>query len=121
MPEVRKHIDQSVRRTGREYKEVHEWLDDAQKKKERHDVTRMMEFGTMFRERYGEESLKEYVAHLHDDMKGKFGHLVEDTAKAAEKVLDRQAQSLRELRAAPSCEPPGPSPAEVGRCHRHPG
>lgn len=95
MPEVRKHIDKSIERTGREYREVHEGIDDPAKKKERHDVTRMMEFGSMFRARYGTESVQEYVAHLHDDMKGKFGHLVEDTAKAGEKLLDQQMQSLQ--------------------------
>lgn len=50
----------------------------------------------MFRERYGEESVQEYVAHLHDDLKGKFGHLVEDAAKAGEKLVDRQIQSLQQ-------------------------
>ena len=96
MPEVKKHIDKSIERTGREYREVHEWIDDPGRKKERHDVTRMLEFGGMFREKHGEESVQEYVAHLHDDMKGKFGHLVEDTAKTGEILLDRQMKSLRE-------------------------
>jgi uncharacterized protein len=96
MPEVRKHVDTSIKRTGKEYREVHEWIDDPATKKERHDVTRMLEFGSMFRERYGEESVQEYVAHLHDDLKGKFGHLVEDAAKAGEKPVDRQMQSLQQ-------------------------
>ena len=56
MPQVAKHIEKSMARTGREYREVHEWIDDPQKKKDRHDVTQVMELGQMFREKYGEEA-----------------------------------------------------------------
>lgn len=48
MPPAAGHTKSSMERTGKEYKEVHEWLDDPAKKAERHDVTKMHEYGTMF-------------------------------------------------------------------------
>jgi hypothetical protein len=38
MPSIEKHIEISLRRTGKPYREVHEWIDDPQKKNERHDI-----------------------------------------------------------------------------------
>ena len=35
MPTIEKHIQKSIERTGKEYKEIHEWIDDPEKK----DVT----------------------------------------------------------------------------------
>jgi hypothetical protein len=35
----------------------------------------------MFKEKYGEEAAREYVQHLSDDVKGRFGHLLEDFEK----------------------------------------
>jgi hypothetical protein len=35
----------------------------------------------MFEKKYGEEGAQEYVQHLQDDIKGRFGHLLEDVEK----------------------------------------
>jgi len=41
----------------------------------------------MFTEQYGEEAAQEYVFHLSDDIKGKFGHVIEDTEEAVKNAL----------------------------------
>lgn len=82
MPPVAGHTKSSVERTGKAYQEVHEWLDlDPEKKAERHDITKIHEYGRMIEEKYGKEGLQEYIRHLHDDMKAKFSHLQHDLEK----------------------------------------
>lgn len=82
MPPVPGHTKSSLERTGRDYKEVHEWLDlDQEKKAERHDITKIYEYGKMIEEKYGVEGRNEYIRHLHDDVKAKFSHLQHDIDK----------------------------------------
>ena len=87
MPPIEKHVEISLQRTGKPYREVHEWIDDPQKKNERHDITRVLEFSRMFEGKYGEEAAREYVQHLADDLNGKFSHLVEDVQALVDQTL----------------------------------
>lgn len=87
MPSIEKHVDISKQRTGTTYQQVHEWIDDSQHKQERHDITRVLEFSQIFREKCGEETAREYVQHLADDLNGKFNHLVEDVQVSVDKTL----------------------------------
>ena len=87
MPAIKKHMQASLERTGKDYKEVHEWIDDNEKKNERHDFTKVLVFAKMLTEEYGEEASQEYVFHLSDDLKGKFGHVLEDTEEAVKSAL----------------------------------
>ena len=87
MPSIEKHVEISVQRTSKPYREVHEWIDEPQHKNERHDITRVLEFSRMFEEKYGEEAAREYVQHLADDLNGKFNHLVEDVQALVDKTL----------------------------------
>lgn len=73
MPELSLHIAASVARTGKEYREVHEWIDNEGTKYERHDFSRVLVNAAMFREKYGDEAAQEYVYHLVDDLKCRFG------------------------------------------------
>jgi hypothetical protein len=84
MPPVPVHLKTSLSRTGKDYKEVHEWIDDPDMeiKAQRHDITKIHEFGTMIAEKYGAEGLQEYIMHLHDDIKMKFSHILHDYEKA---------------------------------------
>jgi len=83
MPPIAKHLETSSKRTGNEYRELHEWLDkDPEKKAERHDITKIYEHGKMFEEKYGKEGLQEYIQHIHDDVKTKFEHIQHDMEKA---------------------------------------
>ncbi len=87
MPPVKKHMQRSLARTGKDYQELHEWIDDPEHKNERHDFTRVLEFAKMFTEKYDEEAAQEYVYHLSDDLKGKFGHVLEDTEESVKSAL----------------------------------
>ena len=87
MPPIEKHVEISTHRTGKPYREVHEWIDDPQHKNERHDITRVLEFSRKFTDQYGEEAAKEYVQHLADDLNGKFNHLVEDVRALVDQTL----------------------------------
>ncbi len=88
MPPVEKHTQSSTERTGKDYRDVHEWLDrDPATKAARHDITKIHEFGKMIEEQYGQEGLQEYILHLHDDIKAKFTHLQEDLQKSLSETL----------------------------------
>jgi len=87
MPSIEKHRTISLERTGRDYKEVHEWIDDPERKNERHDITKVLEFSRMFEEKFGPEAAQEYVQHLADDLNGKFNHLVEDVQGLVDQTL----------------------------------
>ena len=87
MPSIEKHVEVSMQRTSKTYREVHEWIDEPQHKNERHDITRVLEFSRMFEEKYGEEAAREYVQHLADDLNGKLNHLVEDVQALVDKTL----------------------------------
>ncbi len=87
MPSIEKHLNKSMERTGKEYREIHEWIDEPNHKHERHDITKILEFGRMFEEKYGEEGAQEYIQHIHDDLNGKFGHLLEDVEKMVKDTL----------------------------------
>jgi uncharacterized FlaG/YvyC family protein len=88
MPPTDVHIKTSIERTGKGYKEVHEWIDlDPEKKAERHDITKIYEYGKAIEEEYGREALQEYIQHIHDDVKAKFEHLQHDLEKAIADTL----------------------------------
>jgi uncharacterized protein len=73
MPGIEKHVVISRRRTGKDYLELHEWMDaDPGKKEERHDVTRICEYGQLMRARYGDEGLEEFVQHIYDDIMDRY-------------------------------------------------
>jgi|GEM_PF-217171 len=83
MPSIEKHIEVSRGRTGKDYLELHEWIDkDPATKVERHDITKIPEYGKMMEKKYGPEGLQEYLRHIHDDFNARFGHVKEDVEKA---------------------------------------
>lgn len=89
MPTIENHLQISVKRTGKDYRDVHEWIDgDPEKKAERHDITRIYEYGKMFEEKYGKEALHEYIQHIHDDVKTKFNHIQHDLEKTIADTLE---------------------------------
>lgn len=73
MPPLKDHIESSVKRTGKEYREVHEWIDHPELKNERHDFSKILQNAAMFRDQYGEEAAQEYVNHLVEDLHARFG------------------------------------------------
>ncbi len=88
MPPIDKHLKVSMERTGKDYRDVHEWIDgNPEMKAERHDITKIYEYGKMFEERYGKEALQEYIQHIHDDLKAKFEHVQHDLEKTIADTL----------------------------------
>lgn len=88
MPSIEKHVETSHDRTGKDYLELHEWIDkDPATKVERHDITKIPEHGKMMEEKYGPEGLQEYLRHIHDDLTARFGHVKEDVEKAIGETL----------------------------------
>lgn len=82
MPALDVHLKNSKERTGKEYREIHEYLDgDPAKKPERHDITKIYEHGKMLEQKYGPEALGEYLEHIKEDLKAKFSHLQHDFEK----------------------------------------
>ena len=88
MPSIEKHVEISRVRTCKDYLELHEWIDkDPEKKVERHDITRVFEFGKIMEEEYGLDGRQEYLRHLHDDFVARFNHVKEDVDKAIADTL----------------------------------
>ncbi|MBI4684513.1 MAG: hypothetical protein HY755_04885 [Nitrospirae bacterium] len=87
MPTIDKHAKISLERTGKDYQSIHEWIDDPEKKAERHDITKIYEYGKIIEKEYGKEGLEEYIRHLHDDVKAKFEHIQHDLEKAIAETL----------------------------------
>ena len=88
MPSIEKHVEISRQRTGKDYLELHEWIDrDPATKVERHDITKIPQYGKMMEEKYGPEGLQEYLQHIHDDFTARFGHVKEDMEKAIANTL----------------------------------
>ncbi len=71
MPSIEKHIELSLKRTGKNYKNLHEWIEgfDSTKKdkEERHDILKIPKFLSFIEERFGEEGIKEYLYHIKED------------------------------------------------------
>jgi len=88
MPSIEKHRTVSLERTGKDYMEVHAWLDgNPEKKAERHDITKIYKHEKLIWEVYGEEGLQEYMRHIHDDLKAKFEHIRQDLDKTIADTL----------------------------------
>ncbi len=88
MPHIDKHIAASMERTGKEYREIHEWMDgNPELKARRHDITKIFEFGWMFEDQFGVEAREEYVRHIQEDLKVKFEHLQDDIQKKISETL----------------------------------
>ncbi len=71
MSAIEKHLELSLKRTGMNYKDIHEWLDgkDISKKErtERHDIINIQRFLPLIKEKFGKDAAKEYLYHLKDD------------------------------------------------------
>lgn len=71
MPSIKKHLELCLRRTGKDYKEIHEWIDSRdishKERAERHDITQIQRYIPIIKEKFGEDGLKEYLQHIKDD------------------------------------------------------
>ncbi len=81
MPDISVHIQSSLNRTGKEYREVHEWIDNLPTKYERHNWSEVLKNAKMLAEQYGEQAAQEYVMHLVEDMHCRFNKVLDDHHK----------------------------------------
>lgn len=77
MPSVDKHSELSDKRTGKSYRELHEWMDpwkDNEKAAiQRHDITNIPENILYVEKKWGEEGKKEFLHHIKEDHENKKG------------------------------------------------
>lgn len=88
MPPTQKHLQTSISRTGKDYAELHNWIDDPELKTARHDFTKIWEFGAAIKAKYGAEGLQEYIEHLREDMDVKLMKIWGKDATTRDEALD---------------------------------
>lgn len=71
MPTIHEHFKLSLKRTGKEYKEIHEQLEGfhstKKEKEDRHDILKIPKFLSLIKERFGKEGVQEYLYHIKED------------------------------------------------------
>ncbi len=71
MPPINEHVKLSLKRTGKGYREIHEWMDgkDISYKERiaRHKVTNVPEFLPIIEKKFGKDGAKEYLWHIEED------------------------------------------------------
>lgn len=71
MPPIKKHLDLSFKRTGKDYREIHEWMDskDISKKErtERHNIINIQKFLPLIEKQFGKDAAEEYLYHIKED------------------------------------------------------
>ena len=71
MPSINEHLKLSLKRTGKNYKELHEWIEGVnatpKDHKERHDILKIPQFLPIIEERFEKEGTLEYLQRIKDD------------------------------------------------------
>jgi uncharacterized protein len=69
MPPYEKHLETSKKRTGNDYLDMHDWLDNhPDHKSERHDLDKLAENRAFVQETWGKEAVREYFLHVVEDL-----------------------------------------------------
>ncbi len=76
MPSIEKHIKLSLKRTGKEYREINEWMDGKnlsyRERVARHRLTNIPRFLPIVEKEFGKDAVKEYLQHIEDDYEKNF-------------------------------------------------
>jgi len=88
MPPTIKHLQTSLSRTGKDYTDLHAWIDDPVMKNDRHDFTKIPDFAPEIKAKFGEEGLREYIEHLREDMDVKLMKIWGKDAATRDEALD---------------------------------
>jgi hypothetical protein len=71
MVSLEKHIQLSLKRTGKEYRELHEWLDGKnisyKERLSRHNINNISKLLPVVEKRFGKDGVREYIQHIKDD------------------------------------------------------
>jgi len=69
MPPYAQHLKTSAQRTGNEYQEMHDWLDNhPDNKAARHDLASLAENRDYVSETWGKEAVTEFFLHVTEDL-----------------------------------------------------
>lgn len=69
MPPLDAHLKNSKERTGKDYEELHRWIDDDKTRApEIHDILKIYENIKYIQKKWGEEAINEFVFHIKEDM-----------------------------------------------------
>lgn len=88
MPQTEKHQQISTSRTGKDYGELHRWINDPEQQLARHDVTQAWKFIPEVTERFGEEAVGEYFEHLRIDMEMKLTNIWGGSTELRDSALE---------------------------------
>lgn len=70
MPPVKDHIKSSIIRTGKGYRELHEWMDSEYKNPsglKRHEIINIPENIKIVEKNFGRSAVKEFLWHIKED------------------------------------------------------
>ena len=76
MPAVKEHTKSSFRRTGKAYRELHEWIDSEYKNPfglRRHEIINIPENIKIVEKDFGRDAVKEFLWHIQEDFNPKKG------------------------------------------------
>ncbi len=69
MPPYAKHLETSAGRTGNDYQQMHDWLDNhPDHKAARHDLAALAENRAYVKETWGEKAVTEFFLHVAEDL-----------------------------------------------------
>ncbi len=88
MPPTTKHMQTSLSRTGKDYAELHAWINDQDHQTDRHDFTKIPDFAPEIKAKFGDEGLREYIEHLREDLDSKFTKIWGKDAATRDEALD---------------------------------
>jgi len=99
MPSIEKHIELSLKRTGEEYREVHEWMDEEDTSyKERiakHRIYNIPRFFPIVKKKFGKGGAKEYIKHVRDDYEN---NILLRARRILERLIGHNKKSKKALR-----------------------
>ena len=71
MPTINEHLKLSLKRTGKDYRELHKWVEEfhstKKEKEERHDILKIPEFLSFIEDKFGKVGVQEYLYHIKED------------------------------------------------------
>ncbi|MDP2196416.1 MAG: HDIG domain-containing protein [Rhodocyclaceae bacterium] len=88
MPPTTKHLQTSISRTGKDYAELHAWINDPDQQLDRHDFTKIIDFAPEIQAKFGPEGLREYIEHLREDLDSKFTKIWGKDVATRDEALD---------------------------------
>lgn len=79
MPPFNAHLKTSMERTGKDYKELHDWIDndpDMAVKIDRHNLHSLARNIEYVKATWGEEAVAEFIQHVVDDVECRLGEVL---------------------------------------------